>query len=171
MWGPSKILALTGALLGLVIFATPATALETGVYITPGAPAAKQYSFPLSVLRAAAGGHGTIPGAVVPRFGVGITPPSRASAGASGPASGSSRVAGQPQGRRPGSPHHRSHKTAANAELSRRARPTTLQASEIASLVRPRSSASQVALIGVPALLGGLALGGIILAVRRRSAE
>lgn len=167
MRGRSKIVALVAAVIGVLIFAARGAALEPGVYITPGAPAAKEYSFPLSVLRAAAGGHGTIPGVVVPPFGAGITPAAGPGVHSSSGVTGSASVS---HGRASASRHTRSHQ-AVSEPKSASGSPPALSSGAIASLIRARSSTSQEALIGVPVLLVGLALGGAIVAVRRRAGE
>ncbi len=128
-------------------------ALEPGVHIDPGSPAAKEYGVPLWVLRGEASGHQSPEGIPPPPlFGVGIEPP-----GAGG---GRARSGGTNRGRGPGGP------------ASRRARPASgggsvPSAATIAQLTRAGSSASQVGLLVVAVLIGGLVLGGAFALGRR----
>lgn len=76
---------------GCVVGAAPAHALEPGVHVDPGSPAAKEYAIPLSVAR----GQGTeaaSSGKEPALFGAGITPP--AGRGPGGGGSGHSSLPG-----------------------------------------------------------------------------
>jgi hypothetical protein len=133
---------------------TAVAALEPGVHIDPGSPAAKEYGVPLWVLRGEASGHQSPEGIPPPPlFGVGIEPP-----GASG---GRARTGGAAnRGRGPVGPG------------SRRAQPASgsgsvPSAATIAQLTRQGSSASHVGLLVGAALIGGLVLGGAFALGRR----
>lgn len=147
-------------LLVFLATASPAAALEPGVFVAPGNPAAKEYSIPLSTLRGQAIGHTPSPGQAEPPFGVGIT----ATALSSGPralSGGSSR--GRNVARRA-------------SVWTRRPRPTSERSTAasgpsqgtVAGLIHPRSSAPEIALIAVAVLVGGLAAGASLATVRRR---
>lgn len=163
------IVALLAALAGASAIAGPAAALEPGVFVDPHSPAGKEYSIPLDVQRGAAVGHPAPEGVAQPLFGVGIS-----AAGAGGGRGGqSSNGAGTSSSQTPGAPGSkppRSNGTAgasANGGGSSRAR--SAQNAALGRLSRPRATASQIALIGVPVVLGGLLLGATIaLALRRR---
>jgi hypothetical protein len=160
MRGTSIIVPLVAVLLGLSVAAAPAAALQTGVQISPGSPASKEYSFPLSVLRAASRGHGTVPGAAEPLFGTGIT----------APAAHRSRTSNRgPRRSGGGSSGGSSQQGAGGGKSSGSQASAALQRSAIGSRVRSSSSVPQEALIGVPVLLAGLLLGVTIVAVRRRA--
>ncbi|HEX5225896.1 MAG TPA: hypothetical protein VFW29_12280 [Solirubrobacteraceae bacterium] len=74
---------------GLIAGATPALAVEPGVHIDPGSPAAKEYAIPLSQAREGGRGGGSS-GTEAALFGTGITPPSSGSGhGGGGHGSGS----------------------------------------------------------------------------------
>lgn len=164
--------------------ATPATALAPGVHVDPGSPAGKEYSFPLGVLRGAATGHSAPPGVAQPRFGAGIGPAGAGSApgGASrrrgaasshgsGPRSGAARRGGRRRHGTKGGRGTTGGDVSSQALSGSRSRRAAAQSRELANLIRPRSPAPQVALIAVPVLLVGAALGGVIAAVRRRWAS
>ena len=69
-----------GVLAGVcVVGATPARALEAGVHVDPGSPAAKEYAIPLSQARQ----QGST-GSEAALFGAGITPPGRGPGGRTG---------------------------------------------------------------------------------------
>src|SRR5580700_79083 len=63
-----------GVFVAVLVLAQPAMALPPGVFVSPGSPAGKEYSFPLSVLRGQAVGHSAAGYANEPLFGVGIKP-------------------------------------------------------------------------------------------------
>jgi hypothetical protein len=60
-----------------------AAALEPGVHVDPGSPAAKEYALPLNQARSTGAGS-TASGASEPAFGAGIKPPGSGGAGGSG---------------------------------------------------------------------------------------
>lgn len=150
------VVSLALAVAGTWAVAAPAAALEPGVFADPGSPAGKEYTSPLSTLRGDASGHPAVENQPQPLFGSGITP-ARASGGASGTRS---------QGRRGRSGRGRSraagaHRPAAGARraLSRARRvPARLEG----------GSAVPVGLLTAAVVLGGLALGAVVVAVRRR---
>jgi hypothetical protein len=61
--------------------AAPALALEPGVHIDPGSPAAKEYALPVNQARGAGGGGEGSGGSSEKLFGAGIKPPSSGSSG------------------------------------------------------------------------------------------
>lgn len=168
--GPIGSLAIVAAL----VVSAPAAALEKGVYIDPGSPAGKAYAIPLSVLRGQANGH-IKPGGVEPAFGKGITPASTdhgtgstqaaATAGAAAAAHRAARV-------RHAKAHARRHRAARRATAAQRqnAVRSVRVADKLAaaSVVHPHSTAMPILLLSALVLLGGLALGGVLRAVRRR---
>lgn len=83
----------TVALLVVACLAFPAwaSALEPGVHVDPGSPAAKEYVLPLNQARATGGDRGSRSSSEGSLFGAGIKPPS--SGGSSG---GSARAARPP---------------------------------------------------------------------------
>jgi hypothetical protein len=129
-------------------------ALEPGVHIDPGSPAAKEYGVPLWVLRGEASGHQSPEGIPPsPLFGVGIEPP-----GAGG---GRARGGGAAnRGRGPGGPGSRRARLASGSG-------SVPSAATIAQLTRQGSSASQVGLLVGAVLIGGLVLGGAFALGRR----
>jgi hypothetical protein len=131
----------------------PAAALPPGVYATPGSPAGKEYAFPLGSQRGQAVGHVSPSGTDEPLFGVGISPPAASAHGAR------SRV-----------PVLSSAAARRDQALRLRRASSALGASRLAlaSLERPRSTTSQIALITAAVLLGAVALGGALELVRRR---
>lgn len=168
---PSTIVAVVAGVLGALALAAPAVAHSTGVIISPGSPAGKEYGFPLSALRAAATGHAAPEGSTQPRFGQGITPSGSKSGGSSRASGSVSTPARSPSiGATTNAAHARKTSSkgarssgAAGASGARRAlRPS------LASLDRPGSSGPPVALITVLVVLGGLALGAAFVMVRRR---
>ncbi|MGI8428064.1 MAG: hypothetical protein ACR2OB_01880 [Solirubrobacteraceae bacterium] len=167
---PSR-LAFVVVLVAALAPAGPAGALEPGVFFDPNSPAGKQYAFPLDVLRGAAVGRSAPQGVTQPLFGVGIAPAAasrlRSAASSGGSSAGSVTAAGS----RLGVTSHLARTS--NAALGRGAQAGQAGAPAgripaLASLVRPASTALQVALIAVAVLLGGLALGVILTTVRRR---
>jgi hypothetical protein len=153
-----------------------AAALEPGVHVTPGSPAAKEYGFPLSVLRGAASGHAAPQGGAEPLFGVGIGPATAggvqgAASSTTSPTRGSSPISIPTRGGTVGAltrghvggldPTRRAG-AASGAPLARNVR--------LASLVHTSSTTPRIALLVVPVLLVGLGLGaGIVIARRRLS--
>src|SRR3954453_12687937 len=159
--------------IGASATARPAAAQEPGVVIDPASPAGKEYAFPLDVQRAAAVGKDAVQGVPQPLFGVGIT---RAAGGASAPggsgaaAGGSRRSAAS--GSKPGSTSRRSSRRSAGGAASgrRRAAKGSRNGPTLASLSRPGSTTSEVALVTLAVVFGGLAVGGAIVLARRRRA-
>lgn len=150
-------------LVAALVFAAPAVAaLQPGVFVDPGSPASKEYSFPLSVLRGTALGHATQPSASQPLFGVGISPVPRART-SSGAARG---TANSRRNRRAGSSSGTS--TGSNAGAGARARRHRLDVA-LASLARPSSVVPQIGLITLGLVLVGAAFGAGIAVARRRS--
>lgn len=142
--------------IGLVL-APAAAALEPGVHVDPGSPAAKQYALPLNQAREAgtpASRSGA--GSEAALFGAGIkTPPS----GGSGSSAGSRRHANAASER-----SGRERTTVAAVAAGK-----ALAASTAASEVSDRGSGSALALVGggvVVIVLG--ALGGTVLRHSRR---
>lgn len=173
------ITGLLGALVLLSAGAAPALALPPGVHVDPGSPASKEYSFPLSVLRGAAGGKKPSQSTSEPLFGVGITRP-RPSGGARGSvASRHSLGAGQRRRSRRtarrGASHGRPQRGSSSpAAGQRRGSPPVratvppVRATVLASLVRPHSIVPQVGLIALAVLLAAIVLGvGIAVGQRR----
>jgi hypothetical protein len=157
------------ALIGAMTIASPAAALEPGVFVDPNSPAGKEYSFPLDVQRATAVGRNAPQGVAQPLFGVGIEPAvvgARANGGSRkvGPKSAVARGGSQPaRGSSTASVRHQASNTA-----SSRGRPSQRsQTTAVLGLSRPRATTFQVALIVVPLVLGGL-LAGVAIAVARR---
>jgi hypothetical protein len=150
----STIVMLVTAVAGLSVLTAPAAALEPGVFVDPGSPAGKEYSFPLAVLRAAAGGHAAPQGATEPLFGAGIAPASR------------SRQRSAHGARE----HSLGRKSRHGAAPSRTSGPGSraAQSRSLARLVRASSPAPQVALITILVVLGGLALGAVLVTLGRR---
>jgi hypothetical protein len=150
--------------------AGPAAALQPGVFLDPSSPAGKEYAFPLDTQRGIAAGHPNPPqGVDQPLFGVGIGP---AGAGAGGSISGgSARVSSGSRSGASGSAQHRP-----NATRGRRANRTSHESSgqsplnraDIQELAHPRGSGSQIALIALPVILGGLLVGAAIAVTERR---
>ncbi len=151
--------------LAALALAAPATALEPGVFVDPGSPAGKEYSFPLSVLRGEGTGHAAPAGAAQPLFGVGINPTVRAGTGGTTARSPSKVTA--PLRHRHRHSRARSHPatgpTAGDNSRGRRG------ATALASLVRPSSGVPEIALIAVVLLFVAVASGAGIAAARRRS--
>jgi hypothetical protein len=151
-----------------VLLVQPATALEPGVHVDPGSPAAKEYALPVSQARRAGEGGGGSEGTHEQLFGAGIKPPS----------SGSPR-GGSPSGTTGG---HRVARKRAGASSSRSADEGTSGASgtQPPALVRRvaggRSSSgggsSLLVLLGggvVVVVLGAFA--GVVLRHSRRPAS
>ena len=187
----SAIAAVLGALVLLSAGAVPALALPPGVHVDPGSPAGKEYSFPLSVLRGAAGGKKASQGTSPPLFGVGITRP-RASGSARSPYGSSGQhgsagprhiVGAAPRRRSPrraahgpsrgqsqhGASRGQSQRGSGSPEPGRRRGTTTVRSRTLASLIRPQSPVPQVGLIALAVLLAAVALGAGIAVGQRRS--
>jgi hypothetical protein len=178
---PRTIVALVAAFVGAAAAAAPAVALEPGVFVDPSSPAGKEYSFPLDALRGSAVGHSAPQGVSQPLFAVGIAHPGPTSLRSGGSSKGSRRSGGSSKGSRrsggsskgaasvAGSPAHRgvaSSPAASNAARGSGAR--SAQRAAVQSLIRTSAPAPQVALIAVPVLLAGLALGAALATIRRR---
>jgi hypothetical protein len=93
-WTQGALAVLAG---GLLAGATPALALEPGVHIDPGSPAAKEYAIPLSKAREGGGGGGSS-GTEAALFGAGITPPTSGSGHGGGTHGSGSRGGSSPHG-------------------------------------------------------------------------
>jgi hypothetical protein len=168
---PRTIVALVAAFVGAAAAAAPAVALEPGVFVDPSSPAGKEYSFPLDALRGSAVGHSAPQGVSQPLFAVGIAHPGPTSLRSGGSSKGSRRTGGSSKGAASvaGSPAHRgvaSSPAASNAARGSGAR--SAQRAAVQSLIRTSAPAPQVALIAVPVLLAGLALGAALATIRRR---
>lgn len=72
------------------ILAAPAWALEPGVHVDPGSPAAHEYALPLGQARSTGGGSSTGEGATL--FGAGIKPGGKGRGGGTGRGTGGSAV-------------------------------------------------------------------------------
>src|SRR3954447_23908417 len=165
------------AIVALVVIGTSATARpaagqEPGVVIDPASPAGKEYAFPLDVQRAAAVGKDAVQGVPQPLFGVGITRAAGgggAAPGRPGAAAGGSRRSGA-SGSKPGSTSRRSSRRSAGGAASgrRRAAKGSRNGPALAALSRPGSTSSEVALVTLAVVFGGLAVGGAIALARRR---
>jgi hypothetical protein len=160
------------AFVGTWAFAGPAEALEPGVFVDPGSPAGKEYSVPLSVLRAGGSGRPAVEGQTQPLFGIGITP-----AGAHGVAVG--RVGhGQQSKRSRGAQPAHGNRGSASRQIGgsgpaggRRTGGSAVHPPGpvlAGSSTRQGSSAAAVALFTALIVLGGLALGAMLVAARRR---
>lgn len=153
------ILAVAGGWVG----AAPSAALEPGVFVEPGSPAGKEYTIPLSALRGAASGHAALGDQPQPLFGIGITPARGASAarGAGTERSGSagrgasSQSAARVGGARP----------AAGAPSTHASR---VPDAVLAAVSDHGSAAPALALFSAAVVLGGLGLGALMVAARRR---
>jgi len=162
MRGRALTAALVGALAVALMIAAPAAALERGVFVDPGSPAGKEYSFPLSVLRGAATGYAAPDGVSQPLFGVGIHPPgSRRGARRPYPGGGAHGAFGARHAPHAVSPRPQ---TKTNSPGSPASKPPQLE-----SLIRPSSGVPLVGLITFLLLLTALAAGAGIAALRRRS--
>jgi hypothetical protein len=147
--------ALAIALVGTWAVPGPAAALEPGVFVDPGSPAGKEYSVPLSVLRGSASGHPAVEDEAQPLFGIGITP---VRAGGAAPA----REHGRPDRTAAGGGGPTAPPGGATGAGS--ARSTVL-----AGISTSEGSATPaVALFVALVVLGGLGLGAVLVAVRRR---
>jgi hypothetical protein len=161
--GRARIVVVFGAVL---LLAQPAVALQPGVFVSPGSPAGKEYSFPLSVLRGEANGHAAPAGAPQPLFGVGVHPAAPASTGGA-TARGPSKLAAAPRHR-----HTRRASHAATAPAGgiaggiNQAGPR--REAVLASLARPSSDVPQIVLIAVVLLVVAVAFGAGIAVARRR---
>jgi hypothetical protein len=147
--------ALAVALAGALAFSAQASALEPGVHVDPGSPAGKEYSIPLSVLRAEGSGRPATEGVQQPLFGVGIRP-----AGARGKAAAPS---GQPRGGSSGTP------PGAGAGGGRGALGRSPAGGVAAGDLTHRGSPTpEVALVGGLVVFGGALLGALLVLARRR---
>jgi hypothetical protein len=164
---------------GPALFAQSAAALEPGVHVDPGSPAAKEYALPVSQARGAGGGS---EGSHEQLFGAGIKPPSSGSPRGGSPRGGSAG-SGSARGGSPSSPTaRRGASKAAGAASPRSAAGTgatrAIDSQPTPSLVR-RAADRQSSSDGGsswPVLLGGgvlvLVLGafaGVVLRHGRRA--
>jgi hypothetical protein len=152
--------ALALALAATWLVAGPAAALEPGVFVDPGSPAGKEYGVPLSQLRGAGSGHTPVGNQPPPLFGIGVSP-------ASGPALPSARRRGGPRQSRPGHPAG-GRRGAAGATPAGAAGSLGVPRTVLAGLTHQGSAVPEVALIGVVVMLGGLALGCLLVTARHR---
>jgi hypothetical protein len=165
---------LVAALSATWAVAAPAAALEPGVIVDPGSPAGKEYGVPLSVLRGEASRHAPVGGAGLPLFGVGISPPP-----ASRAAAPSSRRRRERTGARQAHPSARGRAVAgaggaggASAVNPRAGAGTAggapVPGAVLAGLTRHGSFVPAVALVAGLVVLGGLGVGALLVAARRR---
>lgn len=146
----------------------PALALAPGVNVDPGSPAGKEYSFPLSVLRAAGVGRQAPAGAAEPLFGVGITPavaPARVRLHVRASSAGDTARSGRRSVTRRRTARRR---TAPGARPA--APPGAGAGSEpgLARLAAARPITPQVALITAALLFAAFVVGGALQLLRRR---
>jgi hypothetical protein len=149
--------------------ASPALALEPGVYVDPGSPAGKEYSVPLSALRQSGSGHGGAADGTQPMFGIGISPP-RVSPHA-GHVQKHGEGSGQTTHDHPTGTGGSAPKTPARGAASPGSTgPVGAAAGSatLAGLTHHGSAAPAVALIAALVVFGGLALGTAVLATVRR---
>ena len=158
----------TIALVGTWVIAGPAQALEPGVFVDPGSPAGKESSVPLSLLRGSASGRPDNGSESQPLFGIGITPTGvsahRGSAGARSKASGRSPQTTGTRGQ--ASVPHDAHHTRGGSATSGVGAPATGAA--LQSLTSHGSATSEIAVIATLVVIGGLGVGALLVAVRRR---
>lgn len=176
--GARSAVALAISLLVTWAVAGPAAALESGVFIDPGSPAGKEYSVPLSVLRGAASGRPGGGGATQPLFGVGISSARLGigSARAATKAGPGALHRGRSPRRTPAPPAGTNGSGTGTNTTGPATKPGAADLGGVASdngptladLTRHGSSTAAVALIGALVVLGGLALGAVILATGRR---
>lgn len=158
------------ALAGTWAVAGPAAALEPGVFVDPDSPAGKEYSIPLSVLRGGASGRPAVAGEPQPLFGIGITPASAHGVGIRPEGRGQQsqrRRRAQPAHRTRGSARRQAGGAAASGARARGAAGTSGRGLAGIS-TRHGSPATAVALFSAAVVLGGLALGALLVAARRR---
>jgi hypothetical protein len=159
-------LAMLGSVLGaLTMGVAAAGALEPGVHVDPGSPAAKEYALPLSQARQTGADPASSPGASEPSFGAGIKPPR--SGGPGGPGGpGTHGSAGRATGA--GSPPHR-RTSAGSSDHAAAATPPLPPAVRRAVAAADSSGGGG----SLPALIGGgvaiLVLGGFGGTVLRHS--
>lgn len=144
--------------------AGPAAALEPGVFVDPGSPAGKEYGIPLSELRGAASGHVPAGNQSPPLFGIGIS-----AHGARGGVSPSApRGAGSRHSPRAHTTAGRRAAAASRGAGARAAGAAPASGPVLAQITRHGSAVPAVALIGALIVLGGLGVGGLLVAARRR---
>jgi hypothetical protein len=162
--------AVAMAIAGSWAVAGPAAALEPGVFVDPGSPAGKEYTVPLSVLRAAGSGRSAIEGQAQPLFGIGITPARASGVVATSPGHrhGPERVTRAQGVHGNGGSAGRTRAAAATRPASG-AGSAPARGPALAGIgTRPGSSAPDVALFTGLIVLGGLALGALLVVARRR---
>ncbi len=149
------------ALVSYALGATNASALQPGVYASPGSPAGKEYAIPLPSARGQGTGKPVTPGQPGPLFGVGISPPAKGhtATGSAKPRSAGSKS--QPRG-------HRRRGAGSVAAATGAGGRNQVSPQEIASLTHQGSAVPQVALWGALVVLGGLAIGGLFAFLGRR---
>jgi hypothetical protein len=161
-------LAALGSVLGVATMGVAAAgALEPGVHVDPGSPAAKEYALPLSQARQTGAGPASSPGASEPSFGAGIKPPR--SGGPGGPGThGSAGTAGGGRRTSAGSPTRR-RTSASSSDHAAAATPPLPPAVRRAVAAADSSGGGG----SLPALIGGgvaiLVLGGFGGTVLRHS--
>lgn len=147
--------ALAIAVMGYAVLAAAASALEPGVFASPGSPAGREYALPLPTARGQGAGRSVTPGQPGPLFGIGITPPN----GVAQVRANHSRLGAHGGRRHPASSPTASQGASGNNPVSKQ---------ELATLTNHGSAVPQVALWGGLVLLGGLAIGGLLAFLRRR---
>lgn len=158
------ILAVAGGWVGAV----PSAALEPGVHVDPGSPAGKEYTAPLSALRGEASGHPAARDQSEPLFGIGIT-----AAGAASAAHGTGRSAttgsrAREPSRRPTRRGGASHSARAPRAGGTSSASTSQAQSAAVGVTGHGSAAPAIAWLSAAVVLGGLGLGALFVAVRRR---
>lgn len=148
-------------MISYTLFAASASALEPGVFVSPGSPAGREYALPLPAARGQGAGKSVAPGGSGPLFGVGITPP-KATAKATG-----ITQAGANRSQRAARGHGR-HLAATSSGASGSGGRNQVSPQELASLTHEGSVVPQVALWGGLVLLAGLAIGGLLAFLGRR---
>jgi len=155
--------ALAIALTGAAALAAPAAALEPGVHVDPGSPAAKEYGVPLSQLRQSASGQAPAGAATPPPFGTGISP---AGVGPARAATRAARGGRNASGRRGPAAGATAVGTAAGQGGA--AGGTLVPGPALAEITHHGSSVPAVALIAGIVVLGGLGIGALLVAAHRR---
>ena len=158
--------ALAIALAASWVIAGPAAALDPGVFVDPGSPAGKEYGVPLSELRGAASGHAPVGNQSPPLFGIGISPPvgSAAASASATPRRGSRQSArGHASGGRGRAAAARSAGAVAAGTGAER-----VSGAVLPGVTRHGSAVPAVALLGGLVVLGGMGVGGLLVAARRR---
>jgi hypothetical protein len=147
-------------------------AQEPGVTADPDSPAGKEYAIPLDFHRAAGVGRDAVEGVAQPLFGVGITPVAAGARGSGGDrgSGGSSGSGGSDGSVGSGSTSGRSGRAPAGGNGRSRAGSADRapRAAAVVQLTRPRSTTSEVGLVGLSVVLTGLLAGALFALVARR---